>query len=44
VRTWVALETTMFRVLYTLTYPLIAALRPLLPRYITTTQQMGRAC
>jgi hypothetical protein len=30
-------------VFYALGYPLVAMLRPVLPKYITTTQQMGRA-
>jgi uncharacterized protein YbjT (DUF2867 family) len=36
-------KTTVYRVFYALTYPLIAVLRPLLPKFITTTEQMGRA-
>jgi len=36
-------KTRIYRVLYAFTWPLIAMLRPLLPKYITTTQQMGRA-
>lgn len=36
-------RTTMYRVLYSLTKPLLPLLRRALPGYILTTEQLGRA-
>jgi uncharacterized protein YbjT (DUF2867 family) len=36
-------KTASYRVLYTLTRPLLPLLLPLLPKYMTTTEQLGRA-
>ena len=36
-------RTVWYRMLYTLTAPLWAVLHPLLPRYVTSTEQVGRA-
>jgi uncharacterized protein YbjT (DUF2867 family) len=36
-------KTRLYRVFYAIGYPLVAVLRPLLPKYITTTEQVGRA-
>jgi hypothetical protein len=36
-------KTTLYQVFYTVTGPLLRWLYPRLPRYVTTTEQLGRA-
>lgn len=36
-------KTTMYRLLYTLTGPILSLLKVLWPKYVTTTEQVGRA-